>query len=79
MLLQVGISGANLEGSPEEVAERLVKEEGGEELKQRELQKKGAHQITGVAGSGIERGEAAAVAQVSATLRAGGGIKGPKA
>ena len=37
------------------------------------MQKKGAHQIPGVAGSGIERGEAAAVAQVSATLRAVGG------
>ena len=62
-----------MEGTPEEVAEKLVKEEGGEELKQRELQKKGAHQIPGVAGSGIERGEAAAVAQVSATLHAVGG------
>ena len=71
--VQVGKSGANLEGTPEEVAERLVKEEGGEELKQRELEKKGAHQIPGVAGSGIERGEAAAVAQVSATLHAVGG------
>ena len=68
MLLQVSNSGANLKGTPEEVAERLIKEEAGEELKQLELKKKGVHAVAGVAGSGIERGEAAAVAQVGVLI-----------
>ena len=62
--MQIGESGANLKGTPEEVAERLIKEEGGQELKERELDLKGAEIKPGVAGSGIKRGEPAAVAQV---------------
>ena len=46
------------------MAERLIKEEGGQELKERELDIKGAEPKAGVAGSGIKRGEPAAVAQV---------------
>ncbi|CAL5223190.1 g5665 [Coccomyxa viridis] len=60
---KIGESGANLKGTPEEVAERLIKEEGGQELKERELDLKGAEIKPGVAGSGIKRGEPAAVAQ----------------
>ena len=53
-----------MKGSPEEIAERLVKDEAADELKQRELQRKGAKQVDGVAGSGLKRGEPSAVAQV---------------
>ena len=63
-LMQIGKSGVDLKGTPEEVAERLVKEEGGQDIKERELEHKGAHRVPGVAGSGLERGEPAAVAQV---------------
>ena len=63
--LQIGETGANLKGTPEEVAERLIKEDGtAEELKQRELERKGAEYVPGVVGSGLERGEPAAIAQV---------------
>lgn len=66
--LQIGDSGVNVKGTPEEVAERLIKEEGGDELKRRELERKGAEAVPGVAGSGLERGEPAAIAQVSDCL-----------
>ena len=62
--MQVGKAGADMKGSPEEIAERLVKDEAADELKQRELQRKGAKQVDGVAGSGLKRGEPSAVAQV---------------
>ena len=62
--MQVAKIGVDLKGSPEEIAEKLVKEEAAEELKQRELQRKGAKQVDGVAGSGLKRGEPSAVAQV---------------
>ncbi|MCJ1296608.1 hypothetical protein MMC34_008174, partial [Xylographa carneopallida] len=60
---KVGKAGADMKGSPEEIAERLVKDEAADELKQRELQRKGAKQVDGVAGSGLKRGEPSAVAQ----------------
>jgi len=61
---KIGETGANLKGTPEEVAERLIKEDGtAEELKQRELERKGAEYVPGVVGSGLERGEPAAIAQ----------------
>ena len=63
-LMQVAKTGVDLEGSPEEIAEKLVKDEAAEELKQRELQRKGAKQVDGVAGSGLKRGEPSAIAQV---------------
>ena len=54
-----------MKGTPEEVAERLIKEHGtAEELKQRELERKGAEAVPGIVGSGLERGEPAAIAQV---------------
>ena len=62
--MQVGKAGVDMKGSPEEIAERLVKDEAADELKQRELQRKGAKQVDGVAGSGLKRGEPSAVAQV---------------
>lgn len=55
----------DLKGTPEEVAEKLIKDEGGDEIKERELKRNDRHQVDGVAGSGLERGEASAVAQVS--------------
>ena len=63
-IMQIGDSGVNVKGTPEEVAERLIKEEGGDELKHRELERTGAEAVPGVAGSGLERGAPAAIAQV---------------
>ena len=63
-LMQVGKTGVDMKGSPEEIAEGLVKDEAADELKQRELQRKGAKQVDGVAGSGLKRGEPSAIAQV---------------
>ena len=54
--MQVGKAGVDMKGSPEEIAERLVKDEADDELKQRELQRKGAKQVDGVSGSGLKRG-----------------------
>lgn len=65
LLVQISKGGVDLKGTPEEVAEKLIKNEGGDEIKERELKRNDRHQVDGVAGSGLERGEASAVAQVS--------------
>ena len=64
-VIQVGKEKVDLKGGPEAVAERLVKETDGMEIKKIELEKKHAEIVPGEAGSGVERGSAASAAQVS--------------
>lgn len=55
----------DLKGGIDAVAERLVKETDGGEIKKIELERKHAEIVPGEAGSGVERGSAASAAQVS--------------
>lgn len=62
--LQAGGQAAQGKGSPEEVAEQLVSEVDGGDIKSIELERKHAEIKPGQPGSGVQRGSAAAAAQV---------------
>lgn len=61
---QAGERLSSAQGTPEEIAEEMVSHVDGGDIKSIELERKHAEIIPGQAGSGVQRGSAAAAAQV---------------
>ena len=65
LIQQAGEILSSAQGTPEEIAEEMVSHVDGGDIKSIELERKHAEIIPGQAGSGVQRGSAAAAAQVT--------------